>query len=322
MKKMPLVHTLCLTLLLTSGCLSAKNSSATPTVSEPEIPDIEVTPFPDFIFHTWPYPGEVKAIEVYQKLFPPGFATQPSVCLSLVTYYMVEADVHLTVEDVLNQMSLKVDGRSFTQPYNYFITEDEPHLPLDPVTGEPIGTFSGGTSLVPCFAVDLGTGLHQATFSFERTMGEPLIYSWSFFLLEFPEYTIPIESPPTYLTQLYPEPGEIITGDTYKDAIDFYSLPDQNSSICLQTSAYEISWQLDVEGFITEEELTTWMRFTVDGRPFDRMTIKTVADFELPSEFDVCFAINLEPGFHAATFVVEKSPDHSLSYSWPFLIVK
>lgn len=311
-----------LTLLFTSGCLSAGNSSATPVVPELEIPDIGVTPFPDFIFHTWPYPGEVKAVEAYRRLFPPGIATQPSVCLSLITYYMVEADVHLTVEDVLSQMSLEVDGRIFSKPYTYFITEDEPHLPLDPITGEPIGTFSGGTSLVPCFAVDLGIGLHQATFSFERTKEEPLIFSWSFFLLEFPEQTISIEPPPTYLTQLYPEPGQAITIGTYKETSDFSSLPDQTTSICLQISAYEISWKLGVDGYITEEELTTWMRFTVDGKPFDGMIIKTVADFELPSEFDVCFAINLELGVHTATFAIERSPDHLLMFSWPFLITE
>lgn len=207
-------------------------------------------------------------------------------------------------------------------PITYFMTEDEPHLPLDPVTGEPTGTFSGGTSLVPCFAVDLGAGLHQVTFSLERTTGEPLTYSWAFFLLEFPEQTIPIESPPIYLTQLYPEPGEAITIGTYKEASEFFSLSDQATSVCLKISAYEISAQLDIDGFITEEELVAWMMLSVDGKPSNRMTIKTVADFELPSEFDVCFAIKLEPGVHTATVVVEKSPDHLLTYSWPFLIVE
>lgn len=107
-------------MLFIGGCSSAKNGSATSAISAIKIPQIEITPFPDFVFYTWPYPGEVKTIEVYRKLFPPGIATQPSVCLSLVTYYMVEADVHLTVEDVLNQMSLKVNERVFTKPYYLF----------------------------------------------------------------------------------------------------------------------------------------------------------------------------------------------------------
>ncbi|MCC6605660.1 MAG: hypothetical protein IT327_20805 [Anaerolineae bacterium] len=146
-------------------------------------------PLPRFIETTYPSPGAVVNLDEYTE---DGLGyyfglSAPGICVSFLPYpFILEPGDVLTSEDVIERLSLEVDGSTYGTVDSYQVElvmfEGVPRVPIDPETGEPEASVPEGRYIV-CFENDLEPGMHSATFSAQKTSGEKIEYTWPFFII-------------------------------------------------------------------------------------------------------------------------------------------
>jgi hypothetical protein len=139
---------------------------------------------PPYLGFVYPTPGSILPKKEYETTMKLLDDTKPSVCVSFWTFYLLEPGDDLSVDEALSRLRIEADGQQVSKIYAVLLTEDEPLLPQDPDTGNPVAQFEGGSNISGCFAVTLDTGSHTVSFIARKTSGEELRYTWSFTLTE------------------------------------------------------------------------------------------------------------------------------------------
>jgi hypothetical protein len=150
---------------------------------------IPFEPLPRSIEFTYPSPGAVVNIDEYVGEDGQGYyfgVNAPSICVSFLPYpFLLEPGDFLTSDDVLERLSLKIDGITLSEvdfdQIELATISGMPRVPDDLETGRPEASVPEGRYVV-CFKVDLEPGMHSATFTAQKTSGEKIEYTWSFFL--------------------------------------------------------------------------------------------------------------------------------------------
>lgn len=142
-----------------------------------------------------------------------------------------------------------------------------------------------------------------------------------------------VDPPPEYLYFIWPKPGETILMHDY-DTAQLYGFEDQG--ICVE---FEVYYMLEAGDFLTQEELTSRFSLRIDdylinepsyvlGRNIEGADGPPNPEtgepsFQVPpgSPYFICFARELRPGLHTATFLVQKTSGAELSYTWSFFLI-
>lgn len=148
------------------------------------LPTSQENSLPPYLGFVYPKPGSTLSKKEYETAKILLDDVEPSICMSFETFYLLEPGDDLSVEDALSRIKLDIDGQQVNKIYAVLLTEDEPLLPLNPDTGDPIAQFEGGSNISGCFAITLDTGSHIADFIAQKTSGEELRYTWSFTLTD------------------------------------------------------------------------------------------------------------------------------------------
>ncbi len=146
----------------------------------------EVNPYnlPPFLGWVDPNPNSTLSVTEYSNTRLILFDKRPGVCVSFETYDLFEPGDDLTIAEAVSRLSMTIDGKLTEPMYTTLLTEDQPLLPFDPDTLEPIAQFEGGTNIRGCFEAKLGTGTHTAIFVVRKTSGDELRYEWDFTLID------------------------------------------------------------------------------------------------------------------------------------------
>lgn len=308
--------------LLLAGC-KGNNSNVEPAPAPvlTALPYIDVEPLPNFLGFVEPKPGTTYATQMYEMVkdhIGVG-ATEPSICLSFDALPLAEPGDHFTQEEILSRLHLQVDETVITEIHALLLTHAGPiYGPIDPDTGER-SLLPGGLPYRICYAVELGEELHEVTFVGEKTSGDELRYSWSFFLFDFPPSSTPLEFPPVFLADIDPGPGWARLYSHYTEPKQFYSLSVTAPSICFEVLVDQLGDDAGISYTQATREIDETIELWVDGSEIEAQPL--TGNATVPVQ-DFCYPVNLEPGIHSAKIVFTPTGGNRVEYAWPFVLVE
>jgi len=308
-------------LLLGAGLVILLACGIGPPAPTP-FPTLRPTPtpvvLPDFLFFVFPEPGSTIA--------GIGGGRKPWVTLNLPE--IAEAGETLTPEDLQERTWLLVDGQSIA----FELSEDY---------GD--GSGSRAWALV---SFSPGPGEHRTTIRVRRTSGEILEFSWVF-TVDKRAYILP--GLPEGFQFVRPLPDSTISRQAYRTErlVPSGYLPGfpvfLQDGVCVGVLGYEIAgWP---SYFTAEEVYEMFSIASLDGRPPDAEAIS--GGYEVPGEVETicgyppgtvctptraqhdvsahhykCVVVDLAPGRHEATAVLEWPDGHVTEFTWWFVITE
>ena len=305
---------------------------------------------PPFLFFTHPAPGSILTVEEYEAYNHLLSAGEPSVCLMISPYYLMEPGDKLAPDEFVARLSLQIDGQLaemsyLDSPENSGFYDAAP----DPQTGEPPFQVSLGLPQTICYGANLSPGLHEATLTYRKSSGDEARYDWPFILadptkLEFmpANWKVRHDPPdipgPHFFSFLYPYEYDTPIAE-YLAYAPSHVPGATEPSICLMIDPFYI---LEPGDDLSTEEVLSRLRLkiyyedieidkpssyimtdsqTQDG-PLDLATGEPL--FKLPpgSPYFICFAADLGPGRYLASFVGQKTSGDELPFAWQFALVE
>jgi len=311
-------------LLISCSSSNTTNRSNSPAISTTGLPDIVVEPLPVYLGFTLPEPGRKYAVKMYEMEVKKVDLTEPGICMSFSPDPMMEAGDFLSQQELLARLSLEVNGHLIDEIYSVLATDLPPQPgPIDPESGEPIFVVPGGSPYQICFAANLKAGLQKVTFIARKTSGDELRYTWSFYLVDFPDTEVELQNLPLYLRDAYPGPGAVVEMSEFKEQGVFHSLSRPKPSVCVQVHSYRVFVELVElnDELFAPETILAGSSLEIDGTKVSEVYSNNRWNGSTTNH-DICFVADLDPGLHTATYVFRAPSGEELRYSWPFLLIE